>query len=789
MSLPHDPPVPPLHENINVPQAFDAGNILVDGTQGNEQTLREALLVLRKRLLFIALCSGAALLAGLSYCYFAQPQYTATATILVDKEAGLDLGALASAIGADDDTKTALETQVSLIGSATTALAVATRLDLLNVAPFRPVSSVFPWRKVPEVRKTPILQVNPSAQAAFLGTFSNHLKVETKENTRLVLVHVVNPDPVEAAKIANTIVDVYLQQYLETRFQATAHASEWVSGQLDFLKRNVSDSQRKVEEYAHANGLGAVMMSFGSGSSSSSSADSGSSDSSAGPQFPEVTKLAVINTELTAAEAMRIEKEAIYHFTQTKSPDVITGLASSDLVTSSGSTVISDKNGLSQLNALRLQQAGLKLSYAEAAAKYGKQNPRLAAIQDELNAFSKEIDKELDRINDRAKSDFELAQRTEDGLRQAYRQQQAIVERLTSSATQLEVLAGEAAASRHLYEGLVTTLQEANVKAGVQASNINLVDPARTPAVPTTPNWRLIPLLCLAAGLFVGMAVSFMIETLDDVIRNPDQVGELTHLPVLASIPAFSNRVNVKPSKESASTFLESSLLITKPQDPISESYRSLRTSIEMSSSVNNRRSLLITSPLGGDGKTTIAYNLAIAIAQQGKRVLLMDVDMRKPRMHHLVGLSKVPGLSDVLASAVDWRKTVRPHPSLGNLALLPAGTVPPMPSELISLPGFDLLMHELLNEYDFVLLDSPPLLLVTDAVILSAKVSGTLLVVHSGITLRAALRRAIEVLARSHGRILGLVLNGVDTRSTEYYASYGYYGDSKPYQEEFEAS
>ena len=177
------------------------------------------------------------------------------------------------------------------------------------------------------------------------------------------------------------------------------------------------------------------------------------------PRFPDVTKLALINNELTAAEAIRIEKEAIYYFTQTKSPDVVSGLASTPLATSSGSTVVSDKDGLSQLNALRLQQAGLRLSYSDAAAKYGKQNPRLAVIEDELRTFSKEIDAELVRINDRAKSDYQLAQRTEDSLRAAYVKQQAVVEKLTSSATQLEILASEANASRHLYQALVTTLQ------------------------------------------------------------------------------------------------------------------------------------------------------------------------------------------------------------------------------------------------------------------------------------------------------------------------------------------
>ena len=162
---------------------------------------------------------------------------------------------------------------------------------------------------------------------------------------------------------------------------------------------------------------------------------------------------------------------------------------------------------------------------------------------------------------------------------------------------------------------------------------------------------------------------------------------------------------------------------------------------------------------------------------------------MRKPRLHYLVGISKTPGLSDILARGLDWREAVQKHPTMDNLSFIPAGTAPPMPSELISLPGFDHLMTEVLENYDLVILDSPPVLLVTDALILSAKVNGTLLVIHSGFTLRAALRRALEILERSRGRKLGLILNGIDTRSTEYYSSYGYYGDSKAYQDDVSAS
>jgi capsular exopolysaccharide synthesis family protein len=199
----------------------------------------------------------------------------------------------------------------------------------------------------------------------------------------------------------------------------------------------------------------------------------------------------------------------------------------------------------------------------------------------------------------------------------------------------------------------------------------------------------------------------------------------------------------------------------------------------------NPLRALLVTSSLGGDGKTTISYNLAISFAQHGQRVLLIDADMRKPSVHTLFGARKTPGLSEVLTGGIQLDKALFTHESLSNLFLLPSGTPPPNPADLIGSKRFDTLLEEVKSKYDLVIVDSPPVLMVTDAVILSTKVDGTIIVVRSQKTTRPVLKRTVDVLSHSYGRKLGFVVNGMDTKSVEYYYSYGYYGDNKYYGEE----
>ncbi len=749
--------------------------------------------VLRKRRNLILLWTLGCTVLAFLVCAVMRNSYSSTATLLVDKQnsSGMGMGALedlASSMGGEDDLTTELTTHSTVLQNDTTTLRVIRSLNLDKVYAYKP--GIFGWNRAIRAEIGLPLEKATATRERLLSIVQRKLKVEPEQNTRLITVKYTDGNAQRAADVANAFVEEYIHEYLESHFNATARASDWLSGQLDSLKARVAESQQKLSDYESKTGLSVLMLGLGENSGGAG----GGAGSSSGGHIPALDKLAALNQELTAAEADRITKEAIYQLTQTESPEVVSGLGSSPLASkASGGTAITEGEGLTVLQGLRTQEAALRVQYGDDASKYGANNPHLAELQGEIAAIDKSIGEELKRINERAKNDVELARRTEDGLRQAYNDEQADVNKLNDNTIQLEVLAGEALSNRELYDELFTRLQEAQIQAGVSATNLDLVDEARPTSVPTRPNWRVYPIIGLGTGLFLGIAFGFMRESLDEAIVTPEQVQKIGLLPVLADIPLIraEDLERAKAGEGLAGGLpqgvdpLEQSFLLTKPNAPAAEAYRALRTAIQLSVADNPLRVLLITSPLGGDGKTTISYNLAVAFAQHGRKVLLLDSDMRKPSVHTLFRTSKTNGLSEVLTGGIPFSRALRAHDYLKNLYLLPSGTTPPNPAELIDSRRFDALLEEAKSQFDLVIIDSPPVLMVTDPVILSTKTDGTIIVLRSEKTSRPVLKRAVEVLAHSPGRKLGFIINGMDTKSVEYYYSYGYYGDNKYYGEE----
>jgi capsular exopolysaccharide synthesis family protein len=757
-----------------------------------EASLRDAIRILRKRRNLIFVWAFGCLALVCLYCAVIPNTYNSTATLLVDKASNsAAMGALSdlASLGGDDDLKTELSTHSIVLQNDTTTLRVIHRLSLDKIYAYKP--GLFGWNRQLKAEQGLPLEQATATRERLLGLIEGKLKVQPEQDSRLISVSYTDRNAQRAADVANAFVEEYIHEYLESHFNATARASDWLSGQLDNLKTRVADSQQKLSDYESKTGLSVLMLGMGesSGSSSMGGGGGGGALSGGGGHIPAVDKLAVLNDELTAAEADRIAKEAIYQLTQTQSPDVVSGLGSSPLASAGGSTVVTEGQGLGVLQGLRAQEAAIRVQYGDDAAKYGANNPHLAELQGQIDAINKSISEELKRINDRAKNDLELSRRTEEGLRKAYNDQQTEVNKLNDDTIQLEVLAGEALSNRALYDELFTRLQEAQIQAGVSATNLDLVDEARPTSVPTNPNWKLYPPIGLGAGLFLGIGFAFMRENLDDSLVTTDQVQKTGLLPVLADIPLIGSDDGPRSGKAAEAppgvSPLEQSLLLTKPNAPAAEAYRALRTAIQLSVADNPLRVLLTTSPLGGDGKTTISYNLAVAFAQHGRKVLLLDSDMRKPSVHTLFRSSKADGLSEVLTGGIPFSRGIRPHDYLKNLYLLPSGATPPNPAELIDSRRFDALLEEAKSQFDLVLIDSPPILMVTDPVILSTKTDGTIIVLRSQKTTRPVLKRAVEVLSHSPGRKLGFVINGMDTKSVEYYYSYGYYGDNKYYGEE----
>jgi polysaccharide biosynthesis transport protein len=720
-----------------------------------------------------------------------KPTYGSTALIELNKggAGSLDLGlgddALAQQLtSGGEGLQTDLQTETSILEGDSLALAVIQRLRLASQPQFAAQGG--DARKLKSEQGL-ALEEAPQTRTRLLKIFRSHLKVQPIHGTRLIQVTYESHDAKQAAQIANELIESYKSQYLQSHYDATTEASNWLTKQLSDLKTNVEDSEKKLTDFEKETGILSLSMMMPTGS------ENGSMGSDGQIHSVVIQKLDALNAELTVAEANRIEKEAIYRLAHTGSADVILGLGSDPLAAQSNSMVLTQGGGLSNLQQLRQQQGQLKINLSDAATTYGENNRHLKEMQTQMRALNEQIQDELQQIIKRAQVDFQLAQQTEGEINRQFGQQQAAASKLNEKTVQFAVLSQEAFSRKKLYEDLYTKLQEANVSAGIKATNITIVDPARSQSVPVRPK----PLTNLALGMllgsFVGLAIAFTADNFDRTVTTPVEVEEITGRPVIGVIPTFGAQVRTygaqlltdKRKTTTKQVPVSSPIrMLSDPDSGAAEACRALRTSIMLSRAGGVPRVILVTSCIPGEGKTTLTTNLAVAFAQHNKKVIIIEADMRRPRMKHVMDVPSKAGLSSVLAGSLTSDEAILHGVHLAMLDVLPAGPRPPMPSEILGSMAFDELLEQLRSLYDIVLIDSPPALLVTDAVAMSAKTDAVIWVAQAGVVTRPQLARAAELIERNRMPVIGFVVNRMDSRSADYgYEYYGrYYGENNQY-------
>jgi succinoglycan biosynthesis transport protein ExoP len=646
----------------------------------------------------------------------------------------------------DYDYTVALDTQVRILQSDAIALATAKALQLdKNPA------------VVPRGKNggNPLAApgVDPVQEAALMGFVQGGLKLAVIPKTRIIEIHFANPDPQLAAKVVNTLVNVYIEQNFKTKFESAMQTSDWLSKQLSDLQLKVETSQEKLVRYQKEHGILGIDE----------------------KQNIVTSKLDELNRELTSAEADRIQKEAKYRMTLSGSPELIAAI---------------DPNSL--LSRLHQQEADLRNQLAQAQVQLGPAHPHIQELNSQIQQVQLSEHKEIERLSGRIKADYEAAVQRESLLRAAMDAQKQQANTLNESAIEYSLLKRDVETNRQLYEGLLQRLKEASVSAGLKSSNIRVVDVARVPLAPARPDKRRNLMLALAMGLVGGVVLSFLLEAVDNTVRTPEQAQALSGLPALGIIPA-SHKLLIGTSSQKIRTDKagsEAIELVTycRPKSDISESYRALRTSILLSASEAPPKVVLVTSALPQEGKTTTSINTAVVLAQKGARVLLIDADLRRPSIHKVFKIQPRVGLSTLLTGSSKPENTISPVPDMPNLFLLPAGPTPPHPAELLG----STLMKEYIarwrEEYDHVIFDTPPALSVTDSILLSVEMDSVVLVIRSGNTTKAALRRTRELLTQVNARVLGVVVNAVDVNSPDYYHYYYYgskYGGYGRYSEE----
>jgi len=756
-----------VQERMTQAKTFEAS--LAQSTE--ELKLSDIWRFLVRRRWWIVVFSTIGLLCGFLTTIRAPRMYTATTTVELNKDAssGLgiqDLSGLASQVGVGQEFMTDMLTHQAVLLNDNTALSVINHLGLMRTHPYVDI-------RTGQMLGTPSLDQDSLTRDRALGIFRSGLRVSVVKNTRLLTVSYTDTDPQRASRIANAVVEAYLTNHTEARYTATSKASTWLTNQLEDLKRRVEESHKKVNAFEQSTGLVGIAPPSAKGGAIAQDSTS-----------TAYQRLTALNTELSRAEVARIAKEAVYHLTETGDPDVVLGIGETSLATEMGDSPIAGSNkNIQLLQKLREQEASLKVQLAAEQVRYGAKNPALQEIRNQIDSLETQSHEELQRINKEAKTDLELAKTNENAIRKSFNDQQRDVAALGNSLAALTFLQQEENTSRGLYQDLYTRLEEANIAAGVKSSDIVIVDPARAPGRHSSPVMKMN----LAGGLFmgslVGLLVAGVVHLRDTSLNALEDFEAIWEFPLLGIVRRFDAGARSRlryglPSVEIQRPSVqgkETAWLLTSPKSEIAESYRNIRTSILLSSIDRTPQVILVTSPLSGDGKSTTAYNLAIAFGVQNKRVLLLDADMRRPTIGKKTNCNGRKGLSDLLANDLPLDEVIQPHPGLPSLSVLTSGTIPPMPAELLASERFARLMDQLREQFDYVLIDAPPVLLVTDPLLLASSVDGIVLVVRSGVTTKNVMKRLRTVLQKPNVKALGYVLNGLRNDSERYGYGYGY--------------
>lgn len=704
-----------------------------------EPHLYDYLLILRKRQwLILSFLLGVVTIVSIA-TFRMRPVYIATARIEIDREntnilpfQGVDSYEFMM------DLDNYIETQSKILTSETLALQTIRNNGLASNPDFAGGNGPS------EAIATGSLanQKYPPEVGAFLGS----LTVKRVPNTRLMDVSFESTDPQLAARLVNAHLETYIEQNYRRSYEATAHASTWLAGQLDELKIKVERSENARIEYERQNQIWGVDD----------------------KQNMTTQRLGDLNKELTDTQGDRIKKQAVYEFAKAGELEAVPQLRDNTV-----------------LQGLQNKRSDLSVQYTEAVNQYGPNFPKVQRIQAEIKEVDEQITRKSKSVIVELENDYRAALQLEELRTKALDQQKAETNTMSEKMVEYNILSREAEANKALYEGLLTKLKEAGISAGLRSSDVRIVDPAMIPSTPARPAKARNIALAFLVGLVGGIGMALLREYLDYTVKTPDDIETLARLPSLAVVPAFGDGAS---SKKRAGLLTRASSNVQdkrielvaqhSPTSHVSEAFRALRTALLLSQPDRPPQVILVSSALPREGKTTVAANLAVTLAQLGDKTVLVDADLRKPGIHRLLdlGTGKYAGLSSYLAGVSSLDLITVPYPAVPNLAAIPTGPLPPNPADLLSSLRLTDAIAELRTKYKFIVIDSPPIMAATDAVILSVQADGVLLVVRSSETPKEAFTRSCDLLTSVKSHLLGVVLNAVDASATKYSYSYRYY-------------
>ena len=675
------------------------------------------------------------------YTFTATPIYEARVQILIEKE-NANVVTFKEAFEQNRVTDDYYQTQYRILQSRALARRTIDALKLWNHPEFNPpandsltarkvigapVAFVGGWFKRAKPIDSPLVD-ETKTQSRTIDRFLSDLTVSPVRNSRLVDVRFESPDAALSAKVANALARAYIEQNLEFKFLSSKEASDWLGAQLAEQRKQVEASEQALQRYREQTDAVAIED----------------------KQNIVVQKLTELNAAVTRAKTERIQKEAA--FVQ------IRGLQNDRAALDTFPAILS--------NAFIQQQKGeladLQRQQAQLSDKLGPNHPDMKKLALAIETAEAKIQGEIGKVVQAMRNDYQQTLAQEQSLTNALEQQKRDALSLNRKGIEYGVLARDAASNRQIFESLMQRTKETGISGELKTSNIRVVDAAEIPRRPTTPNTTNNLLLALFGGGILAVGLAFFFEYLDNRIKSPDELRQHLGLAFLGMVPALFD------------TRIEHPLINNGVPNNFVESFRAIRTNVLFSSVDDGGRSLVITSTGPGEGKSVVAANLSIALAQAGQRVLLIDADMRKPRIHTVFDRPQQPGLSNVIVGNAKASEAVHTT-TVPGLWVLPAGLNPPNPAELLGSKRFKDFLSSLSQHFDWVLVDTPPVMAVTEASVVAHLVTGVLFVVGAEMTSRNAGQRALEQLEHVHAKFIGAVLNRVDLQHNSYYYSQYY--------------
>jgi capsular exopolysaccharide synthesis family protein len=710
-----------------------------------EPHLYDYLLVLRKHQ-WLILSFMLAVVTIVSIATFRmQPVYVATARI----ELGRENANILPFQGTDSydymlDLENYIETQSKILTSETLALQTIRTGVLTGQPQFQdsdPSSEALATGSLANQKRPPEL-------GAFLGSLS----VKRVPNSRLMDISFEATSPELAAQVVNAHIRNYIDQNRRSHYDATTAATTWLTDQLDELKIKVKNSEDARLDYERKNQIWEVDD----------------------KQNMTTQRLSEISRQLIEAQGERMRKQSLFEFAKQGDADLVPQIRDS-----------------ASVQELLHRRGELNVQYTEAINQYGPNFPKVQRLQSQLKEVDQNLEREKRAVVARLGSEYHEAQQREELLVHTLDQQKTEANLMSERMVQYNILKRDAEADKALYDGLLTKLKEAGISAALQSSNIRVVDPAMIPSYPSRPAKARNVALAFLVGLVGGIGLAILREYMDNTVKTPDDVETLARLPSLAVVPAFEDSPGDGRRKKTLSEALGNGQarhveLVAQhlPKSQMSEAFRALRTALLLSQAGRPPQVILVTSALPREGKTTAAANLAVTLAQLGDRTLLIDADLRKPGVGRLLNMNggKYAGLSSYLAGVSSLDLVTVQHPAIPNLSAIPTGPLPPNPADLLSSHRLADAIAQLRTKFKFIVIDTPPVMAATDAVILSVQADGVLLVVRSGETPKEAFTRTRDLLVSVKCRLLGVVLNAVNSSAPDYYYSYRYYPYSYGY-------